>query len=807
MIDVSPPQWFRRLFRGSAAAVVLSVVFPIGAHSQSFQGLGFLPGYDVSYAYSLSADGSVVSGWSYNGNYQAYRWTAATGMLDLGSFPAGWFGPAATGISADGSIVVGSATNSNNLYKPESFFWTAQTGVVSLGLPASSATAISGNGSVIVGEFFQSNQHQQEAFRWNAMTGAVGLGFLPGDFESQALGVNADGTVVVGISANGDNPNLTRITAFRWTQPTGMVSLGVLSGADTYTAANAVSGDGAVVVGASAGVKSQAFRWTQATGMVGLGSLYAGGNSQAYGISADGSVIVGYSSDVNNSNGIATRWTAATGIQSIPAMLTAVGVNLGGWELTTAYAASANGTVVAGVGFNPAGQDEAWIAQIPINAFALLDLHGSDHSLGSLVWGGTVTNNGPGPATLTAGGDNTDSTFIGTIQDGTGTTAFTKIGTGTLTLTGISTYTGATTLDAGTLSVSGSIAASSLITVNTGAVLTGSGTVGNTAIASGGIFAPGSGTPGTSTTVAGNLAFASGAVYLAQINPSTASFAGVTGAASLSGAIVDAIYANGSYVSKQYTILTAAGGVGGAFNELVNTNLPSGFTAGLSYDANDVYLDLQLFGAPQTGPSTNQKAVAGALSNSFNTSGGIPLVFGKLTPMGLTQASGELATGTQQATFDAMGLFMGLLTDPFVTGRGNPVAPAGSTSSFANDDDHTSAYAGHDKTRSKDERNAYSMIAKALPQSNPYDPHWSVWTAGFGGSETTSGNAVVGSNTATSSVYGTTVGADYLFSRMVSVSATPTCSRPARSRVKPSARPISPVRWPMVGRMSRPTAL
>jgi hypothetical protein len=38
---------------------------------------------------------------------------------------------------------------------------------------------------------------------------------------------------------------------------------------------------------------------------------------------------------------------------------------------------------------------------------------------------------------------------------------------------------------------------------------------------------------------------------------------------------------------------------------------------------------------------------------------------------GLTQASGELATGSQQTTFDAMNLFMGVMTDPFVAGRGD----------------------------------------------------------------------------------------------------------------------------------------
>jgi hypothetical protein len=70
-------------------------------------------------------------------------------------------------------------------------------------------------------------------------------------------------------------------------------------------------------------------------------------------------------------------------------------------------------------------------------------------------------------------------------------------------------------------------------------------------------------TPGTSTMVAGNLAFQSGALYVVAVNPSTSSFANVTGAATLTGATVVANFLPGSYVSKTYTILTAAGGRGG----------------------------------------------------------------------------------------------------------------------------------------------------------------------------------------------------------------------------------------------------
>jgi uncharacterized protein with beta-barrel porin domain len=45
-----------------------------------------------------------------------------------------------------------------------------------------------------------------------------------------------------------------------------------------------------------------------------------------------------------------------------------------------------------------------------------------------------------------------------------------------------------------------------------------------------------------------------------------------------------------------------------------------------------------------------------------------------------------------------------------------------------------------------------------------FDQRWSTWIAGFGGSQTTDGNTALGSNSTTSSIYGTAVGADYRFS-------------------------------------------
>ena len=356
--------------------------------------------------------------------------------------------------------------------------------------------------------------------------------------------------------------------------------------------------------------------------------------------------------------------------------------------------------------------------------------------------------------TLTAAND----TYAGMISGNGGIT----LAGGTETFTGSFGYTGATTINGGTLVANNSLASSSGITVNTGGTLMGTGLVINASIA-GGTFAPGSGTPGSSMTVVGTLGFSAASTYAVNINPTTSSFANVTGTATLGGATVNAIYSSGSYVSKKYAILTA-GVVSGSFGSLINTNLPTNFTTSLSYDPKNAYLNLALNFTPSggstpsgssasgfgSGLNVNQQNVGNTLTNFFNTTGGIPLVFGALTPSGLSQASGETGTGTQQTTFNAMTQFMGVMTDPFIDGRGNG-GPQGSGAS---------GYASTQKAGAA--RDAFAMFNKAPVAS--FEQRWSTWVAGFGGSQTTDGNTAVGSNSATSRVYGTAVGADYRFS-------------------------------------------
>jgi autotransporter-associated beta strand protein len=357
-----------------------------------------------------------------------------------------------------------------------------------------------------------------------------------------------------------------------------------------------------------------------------------------------------------------------------------------------------------------------------------------------------------------------NATQAGIISELNGPRPLEKIGAGRLVLTAVNTYTGPTTVTEGTLDVAGSIASSGLTSVGANAALIGTGTVGNTTIASGGAFLPGNGTPGSSMTVSGNLALQSGAVYLVQINSTASSFVNVSGGASLGGT-ASATYANGGNLAKRYTIVSAARGISGTFAALANANLPSNFTSSLSYDATHAYLDLSLsFTQPGsgTGLTGNQQSVANALTGYFNTNGGIPMAFGALSPAGLTQVSGESATATQQATFDAMSLFMGVMTDPFIDGRGD--AAAAGAPSFAGAEDTHNAYASTARKRSGSNREVHDAITEVAPRNPVFEPRWGTWAAGFGGAQTTDGNAVVGSNTTTSRIYGAVAGVDYRLS-------------------------------------------
>ena len=129
----------------------------------------------------------------------------------------------------------------------------------------------------------------------------------------------------------------------------------------------------------------------------------------------------------------------------------------------------------------------------------IVDLAGNSPTVTSLSGSaGTITSS-TGSALLTVSQTGA-TTFSGTLQNSAGTLGLYKTGGGALTLAGINTYSGATTVNAGILQVNGQLTASP-VTIQGGSLVLG-GTVGNNVTMSGGAIDDAGGTP----VISGSLA-------------------------------------------------------------------------------------------------------------------------------------------------------------------------------------------------------------------------------------------------------------------------------------------------------------
>lgn len=190
---------------------------------------------DQSYgaAWDLSRDGTTVVGlyWRVShddGSAHASKWSAAGGLVDLGSQG---HDSRANGVNGDGSVVVGWSASPPLGMAWQPTVWDAG------GLTVLAATemwceakAVNDAGTIIVGETIDRESYalpMVTAGMWKrTVTGwdEFKLGVLPGTFGNgvggaTGLAVSEDGTIVAGVNAF-DNYN---VTGFIWTEEEGLM--------------------------------------------------------------------------------------------------------------------------------------------------------------------------------------------------------------------------------------------------------------------------------------------------------------------------------------------------------------------------------------------------------------------------------------------------------------------------------------------------------------------------------------------------------------------------------------------------------
>lgn len=313
-------------------------------------------------------------------------------------------------------------------------------------------------------------------------------------------------------------------------------------------------------------------------------------------------------------------------------------------------------------------------------------------------------------------------------------------------------------VNSGTVVLNGSNSATS-IAVNNGGVLAGVGTLSSANVDIGGTLAPGTpGVAGTIMNINGNLAFQSGAIYLVTIAGASVSRVDVTGAVSLNGTL-DVVVQPGNFKGNTHYDILDPTSISGRFSSVNILNLPSSYSAVVTYDTTDVYLDLRASLGAGDRLNVNQQNAANAINGYFNAGGPLPAGFSALFTIpnpgnALSQLSGEPATDASKGAGQFMNDFLVLMLDPTRSGGGG-----------SNGDGAAGFAPEQDSSLPRDVAFAY---AKALRTPRPrdqmpssFDQSWSAWGSAFGGTSVTDGNAALGSNNVTAHDHGLAAGIDY----------------------------------------------
>ena len=206
--------------------------------------------------------------------------------------------------------------------------------------------------------------------------------------------------------------------------------------------------------------------------------------------------------------------------------------------------------------------------------------------------------------------DNADAaTYAGAIS---GSGSLVQQGSGTIILNGVNTYTGGTTVAAGTLQIGDAAHPGASVSGDVmvlGGMLAGHGSIGGSVTNQGAVVRPG-GSPGI-LAVAGNYTQDAAGTLAIEITPSTQAGTGysqlnVAGTATLDGTLAFLVDPGTYLPTSQYDVVHADGGISGTFSSVTFTpNMALYITPEVNYAANDVYLYLKPNGIVFTGSYVN----------------------------------------------------------------------------------------------------------------------------------------------------------------------------------------------------------
>ena len=301
----------------------------------------------------VSADGSVVAASIFGGPF--FKWTSDDGLVNIG----GNANAGNASVSADGTRIGGSILNPDSglnemaLYDVNSGMWTALGGLgSSCDTSTSSGWGMSGDGNILVGLGWVP-ACRAHGIAWSQSTGMVDLGSTVVDRSSRANAANFDGSVIVGWQDGA--------TGFRqaavWVN--GVQSVITTPGGDPISEAAGVSADGTWVIGSGASTNGfNAWRWSSSTGLQNIGAApVSGWRGASTAISADGSVIVGFHRPFPGpaTFGQGFIWTEADGMINLNTYVASQGVDTQGITLALPLAISADGRTIAGLGSGGVG--------------------------------------------------------------------------------------------------------------------------------------------------------------------------------------------------------------------------------------------------------------------------------------------------------------------------------------------------------------------------------------------------------------------------------------------------------------------